>query len=901
MLASQYIYTACGKDRTGAFSVFSKSKDITDAESSEIREMMMYKAPPNLPYEPTELQIEEMFPKKFGYSFLSSGRVCLAQVCYVGRVYSELDGRFGNYIIHAFVFEKANYFAPYSFIEHTLFKRMLTKKEWHDDPIPDELPQIEIPENGGMLSMDEITSFFDDNRKNKLKFLIEAIINSSNENPVCFYDEHKNLKYWFKILGICLPKAMQNAISFCTNFTNSLIQGNASSRIQIRVNQPDSYQFNYAQEAQKGRYTFDFLRNIIPTSINPGKYAKNVMKLFSVGVFEVVKFVDNISKVMSTYKVSINEASNLINMSNTDYSNFENSDEIYSTILNVERVGYEMQTIANDLWLKRTQFNFNVEQKLKIFEFIYNNTSSNTKYEIITEIVDKPEHFGITNEANNFYGELNSKANFIFKNYLDYLNNIGLFDYVSQNKNSFLKLCLVFAFLIRFPDVKKSLQMKNYNTPNETIAVKNIIKSVFNRQSIEDLNLLMDIANQYISNSKVELLSTIVQEEINSGFHITNIQFAFDILQQLYLKKDFAYTYLLNLIKTISNQNEFIKAYIDAQNSDPDFYTKFENENKHESLIIDFFRKKDATYFKSQKLTLKALKEYFYKYYVTGADNGLFIKRLSEYLNTVNPNEKIKESYAILNIITLPINSDKKFIIPVYIVVIESIFSAPYGEIHSYPKKEFFDKITEIYDLTKNNLEPETRELYAVTHCGLFLEAFIENDKKALSFFTDKKVQTFLVKNFEMIKSNKNIDIFIDYYFKQVANILILGTVSDESFDYDEILEKVLEKIIVKGDLENLTDNIILGIKKSKKDATNFILYIFKNRFAASSTTLSKKLGDIAEKYFEKLSSGDRKKLFSELQVLAESKEEAMQFKNYFEEFNKEHKSGLLDFFKKKK
>ena len=286
MLASQYIYTACGKNRTGAFSVFSKSKDITDEESTEIREVMMYKTPPGLPYEPTPQQIEELFPKKFGYFFLSSGRACLAQVCYVGRVYSELDTRLGNYIIHAFVFEKTDNFAPYSFIEHnTLFKRMLTKKEWHDDPIPDELPQIEIPESGGMLQQTKCHHFFNEDRKNKLKLLIEAVINSSSETPVCFYDEPKNQKNWFKTLSVCLPKTKQNAVSFCTHFTNTLIPGNISSRIQLRVNQPDSGQFNYTQEVQKGRYAFHFLQNIIPASVKPGKYAQNIVNLLFSGIF----------------------------------------------------------------------------------------------------------------------------------------------------------------------------------------------------------------------------------------------------------------------------------------------------------------------------------------------------------------------------------------------------------------------------------------------------------------------------------------------------------------------------------------------------------------------------------------------------------------------------------------
>ncbi len=329
MLVSQYIYTACGKDRTGAFSVFSKSKDITDAESAEIREMMMYKTPSGLPYEPTEQEIEDLFPKKFGYFFLSSKRACLAQVCYVGRVYSELDSRVGNYIIHAFVFEKSGNFVPYSFIEHAEFKRLLKREEWHDSPIPDELPQIQIPESSEVTA-NEITDFFDEERKNKLKLLVEAIVNSSSEKTVCFCDEHKNIKYWFKALSVCLPKTIQNEVSFCTHFTNTLLPGNISSRIQLRVNQPDSSMFNYAQEAQKGRYVFDFKKNIFPASLKAGKYADSIVKLLSSDMLDTEKFLNDIKETMSKYSVNINEAADLVNIGKANYTDTECLEVIFS-------------------------------------------------------------------------------------------------------------------------------------------------------------------------------------------------------------------------------------------------------------------------------------------------------------------------------------------------------------------------------------------------------------------------------------------------------------------------------------------------------------------------------------------------------------------------------------------
>jgi hypothetical protein len=899
MKASQYIYTACGKDRNGAFSVFSKSKDITDEESSEIREVMVYKTPSGLPYEPTEAEIEEKFPKKFGYFFLSSGRACLAQVCYVGRVYSDLDTRWGNYIIYAFVFTKSSDFAPYSFIEHDKFKRELTRKEWHDDPIPDELPQIEIPENGGMLSMGELTGFFNEDRKNKLKLLIEAIINASNENAVHFSDDHKNQKYWFKTLSLGLPKVMQNEVSFCTHFTNTLVPGNISSRIQIRMNRPDSSMFNYAQEVQKGGYAFDFPKNIMPGSLKPGKYAENMVKLLFSSIFEAVKFVDSINKIMSAYSVNINEASNLINIKMADYSKFENADEMFNTVLIAEHVDYETQSIANNLWTNKPPFNLSAQQELSIKAFIYKNIPAvNTRVGIIKEIIENAPQFGIrTDGAKIFSDDLNSRAKFIFENYLDYLKAEGLEKYVTQNQNSFIKLFLAFDFLADLPAVKN-------NAPDEKKAIKRIMGAAFIRQSVSDLDLLLDSANSHMNGLGTELLYAVVQSLIKPETRITNVQFLFDILRRLRSKTEFACPYLLLLIKTVSNQDGFIKTYINAQNDDPDFFTKFEDKNKDEPSIADFCRKKDAFRFANQPLTFNLLKKYFYKYYIAGADTGIFIKRLGEYFDAVQPEKKINECVNILNAVKLPANADASKMPLVYGVVLEAVFSAPYGKIYDLcGKQEWLDKINEIYTAVKDakaGLKQETRELIIITLCGQVLRKYgLQGNSQMISFFG--KTQTAevnrLATDFNTINSEKSIDIFIEYYFKFAANIMIAGaTIDPKQFDYVGVLESVFGKIIEKGDLDKLTDNIVDGTKKSKANPIAFLLFIFRKHFAGSQNMLDKKLGDIAKRYFEKISSGERKKIFSALQEKAELAEKA-KFERYFEEFNREHKGGLFGLF----
>jgi hypothetical protein len=907
MLVSQYIYTACGKDRTGAFSVFSKSKDITDQESAEIREMMVYKTPSGLPYEPNEREIEELFPKKFGYFLLSSGRACLAQVCYVGRVYSDLDNRMGNYIIHAFVFDKVDNVVPYSFIEDAAFKRLLTRKEWHDDPIPNDLPRVEIPESSKMSLADknEMISFFTEDRKNKLKLLIEAIVNSSSEKPVFFHDEHKNQKNWCKALSLCLPKAMQNSVSLCTHFTNTLIPGNLSSRVQIRVNQPESGLFNYAQEAQKGRYAFNFQQNVVP-GLKPGKYAESVVKLFSKDIFEVISFVDKINTVMATYSVAINDASKLINLNKPDYSGFNNSDELVGAILTAERVGYETQSIAGHLNDKEPPLDFNAPQKLQIFAFIYKHipaSSLKTKVEIIKKVVNGAKQLDIrADEATAFRDDLHSKAPFIFADYLDYLKaDGGLVNYIAQNQNSFLPHFVAFDFLVaRLQVSARIFQTLKDDRSEETVAIKKIMYLAFKRQSVPDIDLLITSANAHLNDLGTELLSIIVQGDIDSTGtrSAPNIAFVFNILRRLRQKADFAGIYLLYLIKTLSNQEEFIKEYIGDQKNDSVFYTKFENENKGNQAIVDFCKKKDAYRFENQPLTLGSLREYFDKYYVTGMDTGLFVKCLREYLFSIQNERRGNECLNMLNTAKASVNINKTLLPPVYSVVLDAFFSVPYNNINALHGR--LQPIFEAHKTLKNTKSPlsqDVDDLTSLSSCGEILNRSRTSDQCQTFLFstsTQSDVDT-LAKSLNTIQSRNGIDTFVNYYFKQTATILISGATCEGQFDYDGAVKKVFGKIIETGDSGRIADSIINGIKTAKVSQIPFILYIFRKHLGNSQKTVDAKLGHIAERYFEKISSGERKKLFKELQAKAKDTE-ATRFERYFEKFNKEHSHGIFDF-----
>ena len=322
MLASQLIYTACGKDKTGAFSVWAKSADISKAESDEITKMMLYKRPADLPYEPTEEELNTLFPKKIGYFTLSSGRYCLAQAAYIGKVYSDLDMRSGNYIIHAFVMDNADELLPMTYIGSDVFKTSLTYEEWHENDAPETLPQVDLSEKLNGLSKPDIDAFFDSTNCYKLELLLQSVIDSINTgDKVTFYDKDANLKYWYKAISLCLPRSMQNKVTFCSFYTPTPpvpTQSMASTTtaqidVQIRNVLPTvmTSVYSYAQDVRNGKKAFDFENNIINENIVVSRYVRTIVCAIKENLFNALMMVDTVEKFIRNFGCTVDQAASL--------------------------------------------------------------------------------------------------------------------------------------------------------------------------------------------------------------------------------------------------------------------------------------------------------------------------------------------------------------------------------------------------------------------------------------------------------------------------------------------------------------------------------------------------------------------------------------------------------------
>lgn len=422
MIASQLIYTACGKDKTGAFSVWAKSNDITKEEADEIVKAMNYKRPSNLPYEPTEEEVETLFPKKFAFFTLSTGRQCVAQTTYIGRVYSDLDSRTGNYIIHAYVFERNANFLPVTLFDSPVFKKKLTYQEWHDMPAPDNLPQVELEGGKATISKAEFDSFLSGGRSEQYAAMLQAVINVLNgAGTVTFNDTEENQKTWYKALALCLPKSIQANMTFSTFFTpkvgslpNSTQDATQEIKVRNVANTLPQTIYNYQQEVRAGRYAFDFLGGQF-TAVEAGKYVRDIVSSMRADFFRALGKVEAVDKLIVTKGYDIETACDVAHLLQNDITWFKTVEELNKTADLAKQAGLlnaaEYARAVYEKALRPAIYGIN-ETVAPLYRMVYSYADASVKKEILDLYLSRMDAFGVNTSAEGvaLYEQVKEKA-----------------------------------------------------------------------------------------------------------------------------------------------------------------------------------------------------------------------------------------------------------------------------------------------------------------------------------------------------------------------------------------------------------------------------------------------------------------------------------------------------------
>lgn len=296
MEALQYIYTSWknGDSTEKGYMIYSRSEGITESECGAIKDAMQYLAPKELTLTPTPQEIADIFPYAFSYFVLPTGRGCVAQSTYLGKDYS---GRYGNYIIHALIFDINDLpCRPAEFFAEPYIKTAMTQEELDaPSPVP-PLPPLHISEYASVINDEQLNEFLFD-KEDEFAQLISMIL-AAQDAGVPFYlnDSRENLVLWSAAVQRILPSRLAKKFMFNTYIGDHESMRSPRAReeglnfhlIGVR---PDANYFNYATESKSNRQiVMDFIGGHMTQGVTPISYAQAMAASIAFDCEEVDSF-----------------------------------------------------------------------------------------------------------------------------------------------------------------------------------------------------------------------------------------------------------------------------------------------------------------------------------------------------------------------------------------------------------------------------------------------------------------------------------------------------------------------------------------------------------------------------------------------------------------------------------
>lgn len=455
MEALQYIYTSWknGDSTEKGYMIYSRSEGITESECSAIKDAMQYLAPKELTLTPTPQEIADIFPYAFSYFVLPTGRGCVAQSTYLGKDYS---GRYGNYIIHALIFDINNLpCRPAEFFAEPYIKTAMTQEELDaPSPVP-PLPPLHISEYASVINDEQLNEFLFD-KENEFAQLISMIL-AAQDAGIPFYlnDSRENLVLWSAAVQRILPSRLAKKFMFNTYIGDHESMRSPRAReeglnfhlIGVR---PDANYFNYATESKSNRQiVMDFIGGHMTQGVIPNSYAQAMAASIAFDCEEVDSFGEFVDAT------SFNEINGHLQDAYLYYHLLRN-DEFEFTENNLKAVlsfgstycsEADNSDVGSKLLVKYQEGGWTLEPELLalFWRFVckYSSFMIFTLYELFTETIY--QHAG---EASKPCAKLDSLIQTVkngtpqqYREYLDYLNSANSVDhlllYLSGHNNPF--------------------------------------------------------------------------------------------------------------------------------------------------------------------------------------------------------------------------------------------------------------------------------------------------------------------------------------------------------------------------------------------------------------------------------------------------------------------------------
>lgn len=455
MEALQYIYTSWknGDSTEKGYMIYSRSEGISETECNAIKDAMQYLAPKELTLTPTPQEIADIFPYAFSYFILPTGRGCVAQSTYLGKDYS---GRYGNYIIHALVFDINDLpCRPAEFFAEPYIKTAMTDEELNaPSPVP-PLPPLHISEYASVINDEQLSEFLFE-KEDEFAQLISMIL-ASQDAGIPFYlnDSRENLVLWSAAVQRILPPRLAKKFMFNTyigdhEFMRSQRAREEGLNFHLIGVRPDANYFNYATECKSNRQNvMDFIGGYMTQGIAPNSYAQAMAASITFDCEEVDSFGEFVDST------SFNEINGHLQEAYLYYHLLRN-DEFEFTAENLKAVlsfgstycsESDNSDVGSKLLVKYQEGIWTLEPDLLalfwVFVCKYSSFMIFTLYDMFTETIYQyaGEALEPCIKLDSLLQNIKNKTPQQYRDYLDYLNSANSVDhlllYLSGHNNPY--------------------------------------------------------------------------------------------------------------------------------------------------------------------------------------------------------------------------------------------------------------------------------------------------------------------------------------------------------------------------------------------------------------------------------------------------------------------------------
>jgi hypothetical protein len=165
----------------------------------------------------------------------------------------------------------------------------------------------------------------------------------------------------------------------------------------------------------------------------------------------------------------------------------------------------------------------------------------------------------------------------------------------------------------------------------------------------------------------------------------------------------------------------------------------------------------------------------------------------------------------------------------------------------------------ERYEIIKENLKNDIKQLYHIIACGEKLKRFKANPD---SFFDLKPNEVeALSKHFNSIEDSA-VTTFIDNFFDTIVTIIINGKAHNINI-YTDNIEKIFKKIITQGDRQVIITKFTQALQNCNINNINqlCILYLCTKLLSDNNSNYDEIISNIAEKYISSLNNYNKREI----------------------------------------